>query len=76
MNVRLIRAAQFLRQFNLVISHKSDKEHIMPNTLLRLASLNKNNSLSHYYSKLNALFTTSLIEISSFFHEKCIQDYQ
>lgn len=44
-NVRLIRASQFLRQFNLEVTHKPGKEHIVPNALSRLASLNTGNEL-------------------------------
>ena len=72
MNIRLIRATQFLRQFNLIISYKSNKKYIISNTLLRLISLNKDNSLSYYYSKLNTLFAINLIEINIFFYKKYI----
>ena len=40
MNVRLIRASQFLRQFRLDVCHKPGKDHIVPDALSRLASLN------------------------------------
>ena len=39
-NVRLIRAAQFLRQFNLKVRYKLGKDYIILDVLLRLISFN------------------------------------
>ena len=41
LNVRLVRASQFLRQFRLEVRHKAGKEHIVPDALSRLASCSK-----------------------------------
>ena len=38
LNLRLVRASQFLQQFKLDVRHKSGKEHIVPDALSRLAS--------------------------------------
>ena len=55
LNVRLIRASQFLRQFRLDVRHKPGKEHIVPDALSRLASTTKS-SLSEDHSELDALY--------------------
>ena len=59
LNVRLIRVSQFLRQFDLQVSHKPGKEHIVPDALSRLASLN-GDSLTGDHSELDALVTDVL----------------
>ena len=53
-NVRLIRASQFLRQFQLDVRYKPGKEHIIPDALLRLASTNTG-SLDKEHGELDAL---------------------
>lgn len=40
MNVRLVRASQFIRKFRLVVRHKPRKEHIILDALSKLASTN------------------------------------
>ena len=64
MNLRLVRASQFLQQFKLDVRHKPGKEYIIPDALSRLASTNVG-CTDPSYSELNALFTynTTLIEI-------------
>ncbi len=42
LNVRLVRASQFLNGFRLTVRHKPGKEHIVPDALSRLASTNSN----------------------------------
>lgn len=54
MNLRFVRALQFLCQFNLDIHHKQSKGNIVPDALLQLASINTE-KLSKNYTKLNAL---------------------
>ena len=66
MNVRLIRASQFLKQFRLDVRHKPGKEHIVPDALSRLASAN-GSPLPEMYDELDALFTTALVEMSPTF---------
>lgn len=79
MNVRLVRASQFLHQFRLVVCYKPGKEHIMPDALSRLASANTNlPSQDPDYSELDALFTYSatLVEIHPGLIKKIIEGYQ
>lgn len=65
MNVRLVKASQFLRQFHLIVRHKSGKEHIIPDALSRLASANSSGHNTEY-AKLDALFVyhTTLVRIN------------
>lgn len=64
-NVCLVKASQFLQQLWLVVHHKPGKEHIISDTLNKLASANRawHNKI---FSKLDALFTyhAILVEIS------------
>ena len=65
MNVRLVRASQFLRQFHLIVRHKPGKEHIIPDALSRLASANSSGHDAEY-AELDALFVyhTTLVRIN------------
>lgn len=76
MNVRLVRASQFLRQFRLVVRHKPGKEHIIPDALSRLASAN-NPGHNASYSKLDALFVyhTTLVEINPDLVTRILEGY-
>jgi hypothetical protein len=65
MNLRLIRAFQFLSQFsNLKIRHKSEKYHLISDALSRLQSLNKEN-LSDDHDELNELFVDHVCRFTS-----------
>ena len=55
MNVRLVRASQFLRQFQLDVKHKPGKEHIVPDALSSLASVTKL-TLPKDHSELDVLY--------------------
>ena len=54
-NIRLIRASQFLRQFRLDIRYKFNKKYIILDTLSRFINTNKF-ILFEDYSKLDALY--------------------
>jgi hypothetical protein len=82
-NLRLVRAFQFLSQFsNLKIRHKFEKYFLIFDALFRLQSLNKEN-LSDDHAKLNELFVehaihaynTTLMKLSSEFRTRIIDDY-
>ncbi len=78
MNVRLVRASQFLRQFRLDVRHKPGKEHIIPDALSRLASTNHDavSTKEDGYSELDVLFTATLVEMSPEFKTRLIKGYQ
>lgn len=64
-NIHLIRAFLFFRQFYLVVWHKFGKKHIILDALGRLAGIN-NIGYNSLYLELNALFMyhTTLIIIN------------
>lgn len=64
-NVRFMRVSWFFQQFYLIIRHKPEKMHIIPNALNKLASANHAGH-DNLYSKLDALFIyyATLVEIS------------
>ena len=59
MNLKLVRASQFLYWFNLNIRHKPEKENIIPNTLSCLANTNIG-KLPRDYNKLDTLATINI----------------
>ena len=76
MNVRLIRASQFLRQFPLDVRHKLGKEHIVPDALSRLASAStKASELTDNYSELDCLFNALYVRINDEFYDKVLKGY-
>ena len=77
MNVRLIRASQFLSQFRLDIRHKPGKEHIIPDALSRLASANVRPILADDHSELDVLYVynTTVVEMSNDFRKRLIAGY-
>lgn len=77
MNVRLVRASQYLRQFNLEVRYKPGKEHIIPDALSRLASVNQGQeSTTPQYSELDCLFTCALVEMSDDFRHRLVEGYK
>ncbi len=74
LNLRLIRASKYIQRFNVIIKHKSDKQHVISNALSRLASENDDSNTSET-EELDALFTTTLIEINLAFKNRIIQEY-
>ena len=75
MNVRLVRASQFLRQFRLDVTHKPGKEHILPDALSRLASCSPS-MLPDDHSELDALFAATLVDMNEEFYSKLLAGYQ
>ena len=55
-NVRFIRASQFLRQFNFNVKYKSEKEHIISNALSRFVNLNFDKNISSDHFELDAFY--------------------
>lgn len=77
MNVRLVRASQFLRGFRLVVRHKPGKEHVIPDALSRLASANTDLPSDPEHSELDVLFvyTATLVELSPILLKQIVQGY-
>lgn len=83
MNLRLIRAFQFLSQFlNLKIRHKSKKYHLIFDAFSRLQSLNKKD-LSDDHDELDELFAdhvicvynTTLVKLNPDFRTRIVKEY-
>lgn len=76
MNVRLVRASQFFRQFHLIVRYKPEKKHIIPNALSRLASAN-NSGHDAEYAKLDTLFVyhTTLVQINPDLVKRILDGY-
>ena len=71
LNLRLIKASQYLSQFRLDVRHKSDKQHVMFNVLFRFMSesarerdmlISKKNTLDEMF-----VFNEFLIKMSKEF---------
>ncbi len=75
-NIYLVRAFQFLQQFCLVVHHKPGKEHIISDTLSRLANANYAGH-DNVYSTLDTLYIyhTTLMEISPNLIKRILDDY-
>ena len=79
MNVCLVRASQFLRQFRLVVRHKPGKKHILLDALSRLASANTNlPSQDPAYSELDAFFVynATLVAMNEDLARRIIESYE
>lgn len=79
MNVCLVQVSQFLRGFRLIVQHKSDKEHVVPNTLNKLTNVNFNlSTLDLDYNKLNVLFRyfAILVKIKLILLKKIVLGYK
>ena len=81
MNLRLVRALQFLCRFDLGVCHKSGKENIVPDALLQLASTNTGKLLRDY-NKLDVLttidvqFTATLVRMNNEFQKQILNSYK
>ena len=77
-NLRLIRASEYLQQFDLDVRHKPNKTNVVPDALSRLASANtSNNTLEEELNILHGYEgTASLILISDSFKQKIRDGYK
>ena len=77
MNIRLVKASQFLNQFNFDVKYKSRKEHIISDVLFRLISSNINLFSNSNHFELNALYVynTTFVELLTEFRDRIIQNY-
>jgi hypothetical protein len=74
LNLRLIRVFEYIQQFNVIIKHKSDKQHIVSDALSRLVSDNdESNTLES--EELDVLFIIALIKMKFKFKAKIIDEY-
>lgn len=68
LNLRSVRASEYLQRFLIEIRHKPGKAKIVPDALSRLASRDYQSKVDSYKSELDALsvdaFSASLIQVS------------
>ena len=90
LNLRLMRVNDYIQRFDLNIRHKLNRTHIVSNTLFKLVNLNTfelftKKKLNAFfilidvdinYSKINVLFTCSLIKMNVVFRQKILNDYK
>lgn len=80
LNLRLVRASEYLQRFDLDIIHKPGKAHLVPDALSRLDTKEGDNTNEHAVGELDALtayaHTASLIEMSAEFRTKLIKGYE
>ena len=76
LNLRLVRASNYIQRFELVIKHKSNKLHLVSNALFRLstnATIATKMLLQN--EELDVFFTAFLIKMISKFRKKLIEEY-
>ena len=86
LNLRLVRASQYLSGFNLAIRHKAGKSNVVPDALSRLQAdpnpEEKQAILESLYAEATAssdplpVYHTTLVEMSDDFKKRLIDAYQ
>lgn len=77
-NLRLVRASNYIQRFSFKIRNKSEKLHIVSDTLSRLftVSVQQKKFDTFENEELDVLYTESLIEINSYFKNRILQNYK
>ena len=79
LNLRLIRASQYLQRFELNVKYKPGKRNVILDILSRLFSINEH-LISSDHVELDVLYDyvyiTSLVEISEDLKVRIVKDYQ
>ena len=77
LNLRLVRASEYLQRFDLDIRYKPGKQHIVPDALSRLSNAGTSTS-DRSEAELDALYayTTSLVELDEQFKTKLREGYK
>ena len=78
LNLRLIRASEYLQRFRLDVRYKTGKSNIVPDALSRLASREHNNSEESVLDALHETcgFPVSLVEVSEDFRNRLLDGYK
>ena len=78
LNLRLVRASQYLQRFELDVRHKLGKRNVIPDALSRLASTNDTHTAPPDHAELDALYTytTTLVGMSEDFKRRITEGYQ
>ena len=80
LNLRLVRAFDYIQRFNLIIKHKSERLHLISDALSRLSIKTFSQKPSYQFEsehdeKLDVLFIAAIVKINSDFKQKLIQRY-
>ena len=76
LNLRLVRASDYIQRFRLDIRHKPGRLHVVPDALSRLATTNEDPTMQNKdEGELDVLFTTSLVELSQDFRDLLADQY-
>ena len=81
LNLRLVRASQYLQRFDLDVRHKPGKSNVIPDALSRLSSSNESHPVQPEFAELDALqasyaYTTTLVEMSHDFKQRIVAGYE
>ena len=76
LNLRLIKAFDYVQRFNLKICHKSEIQHVIFDALSRFASFNIETQLQNYENELDVFFIVILIEMNNDFRFRILKNYQ
>lgn len=74
LNLRLIRASDYIQRFNIILKHKPGKQHIVSDALSRLPTDNKEEKLGQE-GELDVLFTAALVKMDPDFLRKIREGY-
>lgn len=77
LNLRLVRASQYIQQFDLDVRHKPGKRNVIPDALSRLASTN-DQPQPPGHAELDVLYayTTTLVEMNDEFKMRIAKGYE
>ena len=73
LNLRLVRAFNYIQRFDLKLRHKLNKAYIISDALFKFLSINTDTT--HEKDKLNALFITAVVDLNKVFRKKIINKY-
>ena len=73
LNLRLIKAFDYIQRFEIELRHKSDKQHIVSDAFSRLVNINIDTAFEK--NELNVLFTIVFVKMKESFRQKLVVDY-
>ena len=76
LNLRLIKAFDYVQRFNLKIRHKFEIQHVIFDAFSRFASFNIETQLQNYENEFNVFFIVTLIEMNNDFRFRILKNYQ
>ena len=76
LNLRLVKASNYVQRFNLKIRHKFEIQHVIFDVFSRFANFNIEIQLQNHENELDVLFIVNLIEINNDFRFRILKNYQ